>query len=138
ALGVLIAAKLLEPEALEPYLFGGELSLDGVIRPIRGVLPLALAARDGGFKGVIVPVQNAPEAALVDRIDVIPVGHLNQAVAHLKGEVVVAPFDRLTQLVKVEGVDAGLDLKDVRGQEEIKDALELAAAGGHNMVRCGP
>jgi magnesium chelatase family protein len=138
ALGVLVAAKLLTPEPLERYLFGGELSLDGALRPIRGVLPLALAARDGGFKGVIVPVQNAPEAALVDRIEVIPVGHLNQAVAHLNGQGVVAPFDRLTSLVSVEGVDRGLDLKDVRGQEEIKDALELAAAGGHNMLMCGP
>ncbi|MBK7864137.1 MAG: YifB family Mg chelatase-like AAA ATPase [Archangiaceae bacterium] len=138
ALGVLVAAKLLEPEPLAQYLFGGELSLDGSLRPIRGVLPLALAARDGGFKGVIVPVQNAPEAALVDRIEVVPVAHLTEAVAHLKGDVVIQPFDRLKSLVTVEGLDAGLDLKDVRGQEEIKDALELAAAGGHNMMMCGP
>jgi len=137
ALGVLVAAKLLKPEPLERYLFGGELSLDGVIRPIRGVLPLALAARDGGFKGVIVPVQNAPEAALVEGIEVIPVGHLKEAVEHLTGEKPVTPFDRLS-LARSNKDYSGLDLKDVRGQDELKDALELAAAGGHNMIMSGP
>jgi magnesium chelatase family protein len=138
ALGVLVAANLLKPEPLRDYLFGGELSLDGNVRAIRGVLPLALAARDGGFKGVIVPLQNAQEAALVDRIEVIPVAHLKQAVAHLTGETLITPFDRLTGLSGSTWLDSGLDLKDVRGQEDIKDALELAAAGGHNMLMCGP
>src|SRR6202022_2769027 len=76
ALGVLAAAGLMGEEALRGHLFGGELSLDGAIKPIRGVLPLAVAARDGGFRGVMVPSPNAPEAALVDRVGVIPVEHL--------------------------------------------------------------
>ncbi len=137
ALGVLVAANQLAPEPVSQYLFGGELSLDGVLRPIRGVLPLSLAARDGKFKGVIVPAQNAPEAALVEGIEVIPVRHLNEAVAHLRGEVPITPFDRLSLAATGAGY-AGLDLKDVRGQDEIKDALELAAAGGHNMIMSGP
>ncbi|MBL8949669.1 MAG: YifB family Mg chelatase-like AAA ATPase [Myxococcaceae bacterium] len=137
ALGVLVAADQLKPEPLAKYLFGGELSLDGQLRPIRGVLPLALAARAGGFKGVVVPPENAPEAALVEGIEVIPVGHLRAAVKHLTGEEPLKPFDRLS-LATPASSDSGLDLKDVRGQDEIKDALELAAAGSHNMIMSGP
>ena len=80
ALGVLAAGGLLEPESLEGWLFGGELSLDGAVKPIRGVLPLALAARDAGFRGVLVPHANAAEAALVDRIEVIPVTTIKRSI----------------------------------------------------------
>ncbi len=140
ALGVLAAAKLVACEPMGRYLFGGELSLDGNIKPIRGVLPLALAARDGGYQGVMVPVQNAGEAALVDRIVVIPVGHVREAVGHLTGESVIAPYD--VRQSDSSGPGAGaqgpLDMSDVRGQSEVKDALEVAAAGGHNILMCGP
>src|SRR4029079_18816688 len=91
ALGILAAAQLLPTEPLEQYLFGGELSLDGGVRPIRGVLPLALAARDKGFRGVMVPVANASEAALVDRIEVIAVNDIREAVMHLTGEKLIPP-----------------------------------------------
>jgi magnesium chelatase family protein len=140
ALGVLASARLIEEAPLSRYLFGGELSLDGVIKPIRGVLPLALAARDGGYLGVMVPEQNAGEAALVDRIDVIPVRHIKEAVAHLSGETPIQPFDRRGEVTNPSSVPAQgpLDMSDVRGQSEIKDALELAAAGGHNILMCGP
>ena len=139
ALGVLSASRLLESNPLDDYLFGGELSLDGDVRPIRGVLPLAIAARDRGIRGVIVPAANAAEAALVDRIDVIPVNHLKEAVGHLTGEAPVAPFDRLAGVPSstAERVHA-LDMSDVRGQSDIKDAFELAAAGAHNLLMCGP
>ncbi len=139
ALGVLAASRLLEPETLGEHLFGGELSLDGLVKPIRGVLPLALAARDGGFKGVMVPTQNAAEAALVDRIDVLPVGHVREAYEHLAGIAPIAPYDRRTGVPALEGQEGpALDMADVRGQADVKDALELAAAGGHNMLMCGP
>jgi len=94
ALGVLSAARQLEQDALRPYVFAGELSLDGAVKPIRGVLSLAIAARDRGFRGVVVPVGNAPEAALVDRIEVIAIQTLKQAVDHLKGEAPLKPFVR--------------------------------------------
>ncbi|XHF25333.1 YifB family Mg chelatase-like AAA ATPase [Corallococcus exercitus] len=137
ALGVLAAARLMEEEPLGHYLFGGELSLDGSIKPIKGVLPLAVAARNGGYRGIMVPAANAAEGALVEGIQVLPVAHLREAVGHLTGE---APLTSLTRL----GTGAGArrleaaDMADVRGQPELKLALELAAAGGHNLLMAGP
>ncbi len=137
ALGVLAAAQLIDGAPLGDFLFGGELSLDGSVKPIRGVLPLAIAARDGGFRGVMVPTANAGEASLVDRIQVIGVQHLKEAVDHLSGVNAIAPYARQTA-ARPDAGTAALDLSEVRGQAEVKDALELAAAGGHNMLMCGP
>src|SRR5690606_35217372 len=94
ALGVLAAARLMEEEPLGRYLFGGALALDGWIKPIKGVLPLAVAARNGGFQGVMVPTANAAEAALVEGIQVLPVNHLREAVEHLTGVQPLAPYQR--------------------------------------------
>ena len=138
ALGVLAAAGLLEHELLSQLLFGGELSLDGAVKPIRGVLPLALAARDGGFRGVMVPAANASEAALVDRIEVIAVGSIREAVQHLTGESPIAPFRRADAEPGPVSGNGVPDMSDVRGQNDVKDAFELAAAGGHNVMLCGP
>ena len=137
ALGVLVAAKLLDQEPLDWWLFAGELSLDGALKPIRGVLPLAIAARDNGFRGVMVPTQNAAEAALVDRIDVLPVAHLKEAVEHLSGVRPVMPFHRVAPGAPVVRSPSPLDMADVRGQSDLKHQLELAAAGGHNLLMCG-
>jgi magnesium chelatase family protein len=139
ALGVLTAAELLPQAAVAPWLFGGELSLDGTLKPIRGVLPLALAARDGGFKGVLVPAANAAEAALVDKIEVIPVDTVLQAMLHLSGDEPIAPYDRLAKReFETSNGAHPIDMKDVRGQAELKSALEVAAAGGHNVLMSGP
>ncbi len=138
ALGVLAAAGQLPRESLEAWLVGGELALDGTVKPVRGVLPLALAARNGGFKGVLVPEGNAAEAALVDRIAVVPVRTVQEAFGHLSGEAELPPWDRAAPGQAPPRPDTGLDLSEVRGQQEVKDALELAAAGSHNFMMCGP
>jgi magnesium chelatase family protein len=136
ALAALQAAGVLKPNALGRCVMGGELSLDGVVKPIRGVLPLAIAARDHGFEGVLVPAANAAEAALVDRIHVYPVTDLGQAVDHVNGDAPIPPYRR--DLAREERPELELDMSEVRGQGEIKAALELAAAGGHNVLLCGP
>ncbi len=139
ALGVLAAAKLMEEEPLAHYLFGGELSLDGWVKPIKGVLPLAVAARDGGYEGVMVPTANAAEAALVEGIQVLAVSHLREAVDHLTGEKPLSPFTRENSTpAPSRARQTPLDMSDVRGQADLKTALELAAAGGHNVLLCGP
>jgi len=138
ALGVLAAAKLMEEEPLGRYLFGGELSLDGWVKPIKGVLPLAVAARNGGFEGVMVPTANAAEAALVEGIQVLPVSHLREAVEHLTGVTPLPSYQREAKAPTAERAGSPVDMADVRGQAEIKLALELAAAGGHNVLMCGP
>ncbi len=138
ALGVLAAAGFLGHDLLSPFLFGGELSLDGAVKPIRGVLPLALAARDGGFRGVMVPAANASEASLVDRIEVIAVNSVQQAVMHLTGELPIAPYHRTEGPECAVGGNGVPDMSEVRGQNDVKDAFELAAAGGHNLMLCGP
>lgn len=138
ALGVLAAAGVVETDPLQEYLYGGELALDGALKPIRGVLPLALAARDGGFKGVMVPRANAAEAALVDRIEVLPVETIGEAVHHFTGEARIAPYGRTAQSLTTTATLSNIDMSDVHGQEDVKDALEMAAAGGHNVLLCGP
>jgi magnesium chelatase family protein len=138
ALGVLAAAGHLARDCLGPWLCGGELSLDGEVKPIRGVLPLALAARDGGFRGVVVPRANAAEAALVDRIEVIAVETVLEAVHHLDGAAPLAAYDRAAPRPPPPPRESPVDLAEVRGQGEVKAALEVAAAGGHHVLMCGP
>jgi magnesium chelatase family protein len=136
ALGVLAASRLMPRAQLGRYLFAGELSLDGALKPTRGVLSLAIMARRRGFKGVLVPRANAAEASVVEGIEVLGAEHLRDVVAHLSGE---KPLEAESSSVAdgITGSDT-IDMADVRGQAEIKDALELAAAGGHNVLLCGP
>ena len=138
ALGVLAAARLLDEEPMQQYLFAGELSLDGAVKPIRGALPLAVAARNHGYKGLMLPAANAPEAALVDRIEVLPVAHVREAVDHLTGVNPILPCRREAPNGPIVRAPSVLDMADVRGQHDLKDALEVAAAGGHYVLMCGP
>lgn len=124
---------------LEEYVIMGELSLDGKLRPIKGVLPIAIEARKQGFKGFVLPAENAREAAIVNNIDVIPVETLEQAIAFFEGKNSIEPlFVDTRDIFFTTQNEYDADFEHVQGQENIKRALEIAAAGGHNAIMIGP
>lgn len=135
ALGFLLATKQATFDH-ENKIFIGELALDGIVRRVQGVLPIALFAKEKGFQEIYVPFENAKEAALVEGVKVIPVKNLFDLLKHLRGELVIAPYI----LPEKEAVKENLfsDMSYVRGQEHAKRALEIAAAGGHNVLFVGP
>ena len=138
ALGILAATRHFPAERLDTFLVMGELSLDGRIKPVAGSLPMALEARRAGYAGIIVPADNGLEAAVVSGIQVLPVENLPQIVSFLRGEVSLEPvrpdLDRL--LDHFTGQEE--DFSEVVGQEHAKRAIEVAAAGGHNLLMVGP
>ncbi|MDR1720682.1 MAG: YifB family Mg chelatase-like AAA ATPase [Dysgonamonadaceae bacterium] len=139
AIGILAGAEKIKSDRIADYMMMGELSLDGILKPIRGTLPIALKAKEAGFKGIILPKENAMEAAVVEGLDVIGAEDINQVIRFFNEEIILEPL-RLDVKKEFYARQSFYewDLSDVKGQENVKRAMEIACAGGHNLIMIGP
>jgi len=139
AVGILAASAQVKQDQISKYIIMGELSLDGSVQPIKGVLPIAIQAREEGFKGFILPAQNAREAAIVGDLEVYGVEKISQVVDFFNGDgVIERTIVNTREEFSASQTKSEFDFSDVKGQENIKRALEIAAAGGHNVILIGP
>ncbi len=138
AIGILAASELFDAKVLEEYAVLGELSLDGAVRGVSGVLPITLDAKNQGLKGILVPVENKQEAAVVSGIEVFGVTSLHQVVEFLAKETAIEPEQTRHAELLSSSIVYDVDFQDVKGQEHVKRALEIAASGGHNVSLAGP
>ncbi len=139
AIGMLAANETIDASKLEEYVLMGELSLDGTLKPVKGVLPIAILAREKGFKGFILPKENAREAAVVNDLDVLGASNITEVVEFFNNQRTLEPTVVNTREEFYAHANAfDIDFADVKGQENVKRALEIAAAGGHNIIMVGP
>ena len=139
AMGMLAGNGQIESDKLADYIIMGELSLDGNILPIKGALPIAIMAKKEGYKGFILPIANAKEAAVVEGLEIYGVSKITEVVDFLEGKLELTPIKYNCNEEKTEeNIKYDLDFSDVKGQEQVKRAMEIAAAGGHNIILIGP
>ncbi|WP_428937848.1 YifB family Mg chelatase-like AAA ATPase [Fontivita pretiosa] len=138
AIGLLRGTNAIQTDLHKQFLIAGELALDGRVRKIKGALSLAMLAKEKGFRGVILPQENAREAAVVEAIQVYPVANLSQAVSFLNEQLPLEPFELDGEVFQASKLAPALDFADVRGQEAVKRAITIACAGAHNILMVGP